>query len=181
MEMELEERGDQEPLPPGGNAPPPLAPPPPRSGEVPGVEEEVPGVVMPEVVAGVVAGEAGVVVAKVAGVGARVVPGELPERLGEGKEGSSRGAPPPQPQFPTPPQPREPRGENQAAAGAADAAAEERKLSGEDCQDEAGKVEGQQGSQAGGRRSADNLAGQEGEGEANIEHQVGDGDEAGLP
>ena len=110
-----------------------------------------------------------------------VVPGELAKRLGEGKEGSSRGAPPPQPQFPTPPQPREPRGENQAAAGAADAGAEERKLSGEDCQDEAGKVEGQQGSQAGGRRSADNLAGQEGEGEANIEHQVGDGDEAGLP
>ena len=99
MEMELEERGDQEPLPPGGNAPPPLAPPPPRSGEVPGVEEEVPGVVMPEVVAGVVAGEAGVVVAKVAGVGARVVPGELPERLGEGKEESLRGPPRPSPIF----------------------------------------------------------------------------------
>ena len=72
---------------------------------MPGVEEEVPGVVMPEVVAGVVAGEAGVVVAKVARVGAGVVPGELPERLGEGKEGSSRGAPPPQPQFPTRPSP----------------------------------------------------------------------------
>ena len=35
MEMELEERGDQEPPPPEGNAPLPLAPP--RSGEVTGV------------------------------------------------------------------------------------------------------------------------------------------------
>ena len=51
MEMELEERGDQEPPPPEGNTPPPLAPPPPKSGEVPGVEEEVPGVVVPKVVA----------------------------------------------------------------------------------------------------------------------------------
>ena len=50
------------------------------------------------------------VVAEVAKVVAEVVPGELPERLGEGKEGSRRGVPPPQPQFLPPPQPREPRG-----------------------------------------------------------------------
>ena len=90
MEMELEERGDQEPLPPGGNAPPPLAPPPPRSGEVPGVVEEVPGVVMPQVVAG----EAGVVVAKVAGVEGQGGARGAARETGGGKGGKQQGGAP---------------------------------------------------------------------------------------
>ena len=71
MEMELEERGDQEPPPPEGNPHPPLPPPPPRSGEVAKVAaEEAAKVEAAKVEAAKVAkaAEARVARARVAGV-----------------------------------------------------------------------------------------------------------------